>query len=58
MLGSCSLYLAGSCDRAWNCEAAALRDIILGIEFFLGLDSGFFSLVAPVFCLVEVVAGT
>ena len=56
-MGNCSLYLAGSCDRAWNCEAVALRDITLGIENFRG-STLVFSLVAPVFCLVEIVAGT
>ena len=57
-MGNCSRCLAGSCDRAWNCEAAALRDITLGIENFFRGSTLVFSLVAPVFCLVEVVAGT
>ena len=40
--GSCSLYLAGPRDGAGKCKAVDLRDILLAIERFSWLDSGFF----------------
>ena len=39
--GSCSFYLAGPCDGAGNCKVVDLRVILLSIERFSSLDSGF-----------------